>query len=97
MSKNAIARPSFFMLRAGELKVTLDCGCVLVNEVNAVFRYCPLHYAAPDLLAALEESTTALRTTARLLEGASEHNVKVESLDAVARRNQDAITAAKEA
>ncbi len=56
MDNKHTALPSFFMLRAGELKVTIDCGCTLRNQVNTVFNYCPLHDAAPALLAALEQA-----------------------------------------
>ncbi len=56
MDNKYTALPSFFMLRAGELKVTIDCGCTLRNQVNTVFNYCPLHDAAPALLAALEDA-----------------------------------------
>jgi len=45
---------SFVMLGPGSTEVKFDCGCKFVNEVNAVFGLCPMHEAAPDLLAALE-------------------------------------------
>lgn len=35
----------------------VDCRCVLTRNTKGVvhFAYCPLHHAAPDLLAALED------------------------------------------
>lgn len=48
------------MLRAGEKKIKLDCGCGIYSEISTVFNYCPLHYAAPDLLAQLKEARNAL-------------------------------------
>lgn len=49
--------PSFFMLRAGEEKTSLDCGCTLYHTINTVFAYCPLHDSASALLEALENLT----------------------------------------
>lgn len=42
-----------------------DCGCVIVSEFTAgagckIVEYCPIHAAAPDLLAACEDALKKL-------------------------------------
>jgi len=46
----------YFRTQPDEWNATADCGCEIVTEETGciAFRQCPLHAAAPDLLAMLE-------------------------------------------
>ena len=57
-------------------EITLHCGCVIdgKSDGNAGWTFCPLHKAAPDLLAALDKCQKALESlgqaTAPFISGA---------------------------
>lgn len=88
MSKKQMETPDIW-LQDGESFERADCGCQIARWTSGTaFYFCPLHRAAPELLAALKAMHLHFITEAISGIGAEEEKLETMSMTAIAKAEE---------